>query len=501
MWLLLFVLGAITYYLARKSVAPITRTPIWIIWLVMMMPAMVWTIWYTINGEDEAIPFIWIITPLLICFILYVWLIRLGRISPSEQSKETIENSSLELQDLENLEKSTQETQNARPITATEEKSLRDCFPWGVYYLQNLDYRPQAILCRGKLRTAPEKAYKSIKNNIEQVFGDRFLILFQEGLQGKPFFALVPNPWSKGEVKQNESDAKLKRPLFALGLLLLTLLTTTVVGTIDMAGVSKELLNNDPKVLLQGLPYSLGLIAILGVHELSHYLTAVRYKVATTLPYFIPIPFFLGTFGAFIQMKAPMPHRRALFDVAVAGPLGGFLMTLPILLWGISLSEIVPMPTAENASLLNIEALDPRFSFLFAVLVKLVLGSGFVAGKALHLHPLAVAGYLGLIITALNLMPVGQLDGGHIVHAMFGQKTAMIVGQLTRIFMLVLAMIRPEFLIWAILLFLMPITAQPALNDVTELDDKRDFLGLFSLALLIIILLPVPGAVSHWLQI
>ena len=474
MWLLLIILGAITYYLAQKSVAPITRTPIWIIWLVMMMPAMVWTIWYEINGEDQPIPLIWVITPLLICFVLYVWLIRLGRIPSSDQTKPSIPDSSLKLED---VEESTQETKNVRPITATEEKSLRDCFPWGVYYLQNLDYRPQAILCRGKLRTAPEKAYKSIKKNIEQVFGDRFLILFQEGLQGKPFFALVPNPWSKGEAKPNESKADLKRPLFALGLLLLTLLTTTVVGTIDMAGVSREVLNNDPKVLLQGLPYSLGLIAILGVHELSHYLTAVRYKIATTLPYFIPIPFFLGTFGAFIQMKSPVPHRKALFDVAVAGPLGGFIVTLP-----------------------NIEALDPRFSFLFAILVKLALGSSFVAGKALHLHPLAVAAYIGLIITALNLMPVGQLDGGHIVHAMFGQRTAMIVGQLTRIFMLVLAMIRPEFLIWAILLFLMPIADQPALNDVTELDDKRDFLGLFSLTLLILILLPVPGAVSHWLQ-
>ncbi len=498
MWLLLIILGAITYYLAKKTVAPVTRTPIWVIWSVMMMPAVVWTIWYEINGEDQQMPLLWIIVPLVVCFTLYVWLIRLGRIPSSEQPKQTPQDSNSQLLD---LEKPTEETEKARPITATEEKSLRDCFPWGIYYLQNLDYRPQAILCRGKLRTAPEKAYNSIKKNIEQVFGDRFLILFQEGLQGKPFFALVPNPWSKNETNENNTEENLKRPLFALGLLFLTLLTTTLVGTIDIAGVAKEALNNDLSVLLQGLPYSLGLIAILGVHELSHYLTAVRYKIATTLPYFIPIPFFLGTFGAFIQMKSPVPHRKALFDVAVAGPLGGFLIALPLLIWGISLSELVPIPTAENASLLNIEALDPRFSFLFAILTKLVLGSSFVAGKAVHLHPLAVAGYIGLIVTALNLMPVGQLDGGHIVHAMFGQRTGIVIGQLTRIFMLLLAVNRPEFFIWAVLLWLMPIADQPALNDVTELDDLRDFIGLLSLALLILILLPVPGAVSHWLQI
>ncbi|MDJ0579541.1 site-2 protease family protein [Crocosphaera sp.] len=497
MWLLLLLLGAFTYYLAQKTVAPITRTPLWIIWLVMIMPAVVWTIWYEINGENQPMPVLWIIIPLMICFPLYVWLIQRGKIPASDQPKEKIQDSQPKLQ---HLEQPSQDTETVPPITATEEKSLRDCFPWGVYYLQNLDYRPQAILCRGKLRTAPEKAYQSIKKNIEQVFGDRFLILFQEGLQGKPFFALVPNPWAKSESEKDNNKEKLKRPLFALGLLLFTLLTTTFIGAVAIVGVAQENFNTDPSLLLKGLPYSLGLIAILGIHELSHYFTAVRYKIVTTLPYFIPIPFFLGTFGAFIQMKSPVPHRRALFDVAVAGPLGGFIVTIPILLWGISLSEIVPIPTGENASLLNVQALDPRFSFLFAVLVKLVLGSSFVAEKALHLHPLAVAGYIGLIVTALNLMPVGQLDGGHIVHAMFGQKTAIVVGQLTRIFMLVLAMMRPEFLIWAILLFLMPIMDQPALNDVTELDDIRDFVGLFSLALLIVILLPVPGAVSQWLQ-
>ena len=196
MWLLLLLLGAFTYYLAQKTVAPITRTPLWIIWLVMMMPAVVWTIWYEINGEDQQMPFLLIIIPLMICFTLYVWLIQRGKIPASDQPKEKIQDSQPKLQD---LEQPAQETETVRPITATEEKSLRDCFPWGVYYLQNLDYLPQAILCRGKLRTAPEKAYQSIKKNIEQVVGERFLILFQEGLQGKPFFALVPNHWAKAK--------------------------------------------------------------------------------------------------------------------------------------------------------------------------------------------------------------------------------------------------------------------------------------------------------------
>jgi membrane-associated protease RseP (regulator of RpoE activity) len=117
------------------------------------------------------------------------------------------------------------------------------------------------------------------------------------------------------------------------------------------------------------------------------------------------------------------------------------------------------------------------------------------------MHPLAIAGYIGLIITALNLLPVGQLDGGHIVHAMYGQRTAIVIGQITRILVFLLALSRSDLLLWAILLFFFPLVDQPALNDVSELDNGRDILGLLALGLLIIILLPVPTAVAHWLNI
>ena len=380
-----------------------------------------------------------------------------------------------------------------RPITTSEESALRNCFPWGVYYLQQIDYYPQAILCRGKLRSVPDEAYQTIKKNVEQLFGDRFLVLFQESFQGQPFFALVPNPSAKSQ-KRSPTEA-LTKPGLALSLLLITLLTTTAIGA-EISGIKVDQLQADPQLLLRGLPYSLGIISILGIHELSHYFTAVYYKIRTTLPYFIPIPFFLGTFGAFIQIREPFPNRKALFDVAIAGPVGGLLVTLPLLLWGLSLSEVVAI--SPKSSLLNFEALDPRFSFLFAVLGKLALGDRLVPGMAIDLHPLAVAGYIGLIVTALNLMPVGQLDGGHIVHAMFGQRAAVIIGQVTRLLMFLLAMVRPDFLLWAILLLFMPIVDQPALNDVTELDNWRDISGLLSLVLLLGILLPLPGAIAQW---
>ncbi len=489
MWLLLGILGGFTYFMVKRSVAKITTTPIWLIWLVLMTPALIWTGWTLIYGQDTPMPAFLLIGPFVICPFLYWWLVQKGRVTPQERPPSPPETANLVLENIDNPAPKS----DLKPITAEEEKSLRDCFPWGVYYLQNIDYRPQAILCRGKLRAVPEEAYQVIKNNVEKVFGDRFLLLFQESFQGQPFFALVANPWQqKTETIETE---KVTRPFLALGLLLLTILTTTVVGA-GLSGITTQQLENNSSLLLQGLPYSLGLIAILGLHEFSHYFTAVKYKIKTTLPYFIPFPFFLGTFGAFIQMRSPVPTRKALFDVAVAGPLGGIIIAIPLLFWGLSLSEIVPL--TNQSSLLTFQSLNPQFSFFLSIVAKLALGSNLIAGKAIHLHPLAVAGYVGIIVTALNLMPVGQLDGGHIVHAMYGQKTAVIIGQLTRLFMFILALVQPDFLLWAIILLLMPVSDQPALNDVTELDNKRDLLGLFSLALLLSILLPLPEAVARW---
>jgi membrane-associated protease RseP (regulator of RpoE activity) len=486
--LLLILLGLTSYLLFEKSLSKITRTPIWLLWLVMMIPALIWTWADVFLGRSLSLP---VMTGLfLVCMIVYLWLIDLGKLQQIE-GKETKTDTSSD----SDSQKETQEVLALRPISTTEENALRNCFPWGIYYLEHIDYRPQAILCRGKLRAVPDVAYQTIKKNIEQIFGDRFVILFQEGFQGQTFFALVPNPWAKGQ-NQTESEP-LKKPGLALSLLLITLLTTTVMGSY-FSGVTAEQMQSNPALLLQGLPYSLALMLILGVHELSHYFAAVYYQIRTTLPYFIPEPFLLlGTIGAFVQMRSPVPNRRALFDVAIAGPIGGLIFTFPSLIWGLYLSKVVPI--SDNPSILNFDALNPRFSFLFSLLSKLTLGSDLVGKVAIDLHPLAIAGYLGLIVTAINLIPIGQLDGGHIVHAMFGQTTAVFVGQITRILVLFLAFTQPNFMVLAIILFFMPVVDQPALNDVTELNNGRDFLGLASLALLVMILLPLPPIVAEWM--
>jgi membrane-associated protease RseP (regulator of RpoE activity) len=484
-WLLL--LGIFTYFVVQRSVAGITRTPTWLLWVVMMTPAFSLVIWSLIQGGEEPEPFPagLLVALFVLCPLCYWLLIQWGR-SPADKS--AAKNAAEAQTPNPSTEKSV-----LRPIDKAEEATLQHCFPWSIYYLQNIEYRPQALICRGQLRAAPTEAYNTIRSNVEANFGDRFLVLFQEGLNGKPFFALVPNPQTQKQKQKPSaltSPQKDTRPAVAIGLILTTLFTTTGIGAY-IAGVSEEALRADPRLFFQGLPYGLSLMVILGVHELGHYLMARRYRIRATLPYFIPIPFFLGTFGAFIQLRSPVPNRRALFDVGIAGPLAGLVMTLPLLLWGLVHSEVVPMP--EDASLLSFEAVDPQASIALLLLSKLALGSQLTLESAVNLHPVAVAGCLGLVVTALNLMPVGQLDGGHIVHAMYGQRTGAIIGQVARFLVLGLVLIHPELLIWAILLFFIPAVDEPALNDVSELDNRRDVWGLVSLTLLILIVLPAPN--------
>jgi membrane-associated protease RseP (regulator of RpoE activity) len=495
-WLLLILLGLITYFIVKRSVVSITKTPVWILWLVMMTPALVWSGWSLVNGEDTPIPPALVLGPFVVCPLLYWMLIQWGRRDYSPPVPKATDETTLQTSATIESVPETAEESKLRPITKQEETELRNCFPWGVYYLQNVEYRPQAVLCRGRLRTNPEAAYQTVRGNIEAEFGDRFFVIFQESLSGKPFFALVPNP--QAQTTEERKTEPVTRPALALGLLLITIFTTTVIGA-EIAGVSVKQIESDPTTLLQGLPYALALMAILSVHELGHYLAAIRYKIRTTLPYFIPVPFFLGTFGAFIQMRSPVPNRKALFDIGIAGPLAGFIMTLPLLIWGLAHSRVVPL--SDTSGLLNFESLNPRVSLLLSLLSKGALGSQLTSETAIHLHPVAVAGYIGLVVTALNLMPVGQLDGGHIVHAMFGQRTGATIGQITRLLVLVLALQERDLLLWAIILLFMPVADEPALNDVSELDNWRDFWGLLALIILVSIVLPPPATITGLLNI
>ena len=277
------------------------------------------------------------------------------------------------------------------------------------------------------------------------------------------------------------------RPKWAWhGLLFLaTLATTTWAGALH-AGVN---LLNQPGRFAVGLPYSLGLLLILGAHELGHYFTAKAHGIRVTPPFFIPVPFALGTFGAFIRIKSLTPDRRALFDVAVAGPLAGMVFAIPALLIGLRYSQVIPAGATGHG-------VEIGSSALLACLARFSLGSSAFVGNHLLLHPLAFAGWLGLIVTALNLLPIGQLDGGHISHALFGSRHAHAISAIALAALFVLALfVWPGLMFWAIIVFFIAGTRDaPAADDVTPIGWPRRLLGYFSLLLLLLIILPVPHA-------
>jgi membrane-associated protease RseP (regulator of RpoE activity) len=395
-----------------------------------------------------------------------------------------------------------------RPIDTTEEAALRTCFPWNVFFLEKIEYRPQAVLCRGKLRTDADAAYSTIKQNIQALFGDRFYILFQYSLStGKPFFAVVPQT---PPVNESQSRRWLDY-IAALSLLLLTIVSTTVSGAALVAAtgsgsIQAKLTGDVGSILKAGLPYALSIVSILGIRDLGRYFIARFYQIDSSLPYFIPLPL-IGTYGCLVQLRSPIPNRKAVFDLGFVASSLGLTIAIPILIWGLAHSTIVPIDL--KATLFSFHTFNPRFSLLLSILTKLALGSSFVADKAIDLHNVAVAAYMSLLIVTVNLMPLRRFDGGYIVHAMFGQKPSAIISQLSKFILLILGFIRykssgfvnTDLLFLAIAISLVPAIDEPALNDVSELNLWRDGLGIFMLTILVLILLPVPGILMPLLDI
>jgi membrane-associated protease RseP (regulator of RpoE activity) len=212
-----------------------------------------------------------------------------------------------------------------------------------------------------------------------------------------------------------------------------------------------------------------------------------------TLPYFIPVPVSLGTFGAFVGLKSRAQNQKTLFDVAVAGPLAGLVVAVPMLWWGLQSSVVVKGD--QGGDLFRLIGVDVGSSLMLAIMSKLAMGSALLEGHRLIFHPLALAGWLGMVITAINLLPVGRLDGGYISHTLLGPKRAnalSIAGLMVVFFMAFF--VSSEILMWAFVIFFVASTRDLVpVNDLTEVGPGRMVLGYLTWALLLLILLPLPG--------
>ena len=236
--------------------------------------------------------------------------------------------------------------------------------------------------------------------------------------------------------------------------------------------------------MMGGFAYSASLLTILGAHEFGHYFAARYYRVDATLPYFIPFPSLFGTLGAVIRMSPRIPDRRALFDIAAAGPLAGLVVAIPVSLLGIALSERM-VPDAEQSV---ITLGDP---LLFQAMEWMFFGAR-TEGMDLLLHPIGFAGWVGLFVTALNLLPVGQLDGGHISYALFGRRAKLFAG-LAFAALLALTLTKGyHYMLILIVLWFMGLRHGPTINDAYEIGPQRRGLGLLLAAVFITCFSPVP---------
>jgi len=264
-------------------------------------------------------------------------------------------------------------------------------------------------------------------------------------------------------------------------LFFITFLTTTAAGAFQ-AGHNPF---SSFFAFCKGLPFSFTLMFILLSHELGHYFASKYHKVEVTPPYFIPAPSLIGTFGAFIKIKSPMPDNKVLFDVGVAGPLTGIIVSLPILIYGLSHSHLMVISAPVKGLVLG-------DCLLFKFLTWLIWGN---LKENIHivLHPTAFAGWLGLFVTALNLMPVGQLDGGHISYALFGENKHAI---LSRVIVFLLGLIGVfiwhGWLFWGGLLLLLGLRHPMPIDPFSQLDKKRKILGYLAFFIFFLCFTPMP---------
>jgi membrane-associated protease RseP (regulator of RpoE activity) len=266
-------------------------------------------------------------------------------------------------------------------------------------------------------------------------------------------------------------------------LLLATVVTTVIAGALQQGVNPLE----TPELLSKGIPFSFTLLLILGAHEMGHYLVSRRHHLDVTLPYFIPappIPFIIGTFGAFIRIRSPIRDKRALLDVGCSGPLIGVLVSIPVILIGLKLSTVTVIGGGGETVTLG----EP---LLFKLLSWLALGP-MTPEQNVILHPVAFAGWIGLLVTALNLLPVGQLDGGHVAYALFPEYHRYISLGVLGLLVVCGVWFWQGWLMWAVLLAFLGWRHPPPYQFWVPLDRRRRVLGIITIVVFVLTFSPAP---------
>lgn len=375
-----------------------------------------------------------------------------------------------------------------------------------VFHIDDITYGgdrdPYVLRYRGKVIGDSEKAYDYLAERLRPY---RLTPLFRKG-EGMHIVLLV-----RGVI-----DPKPSNPWVNLAMFILTLFSVLYAGAFaaqEEARSLGELFLNPLFHLQDGVPFALSLLAILLAHEFGHYLAGRSHRTHVTLPYFLPFPISpFGTLGAFIQLKEPPKNKRILLDIGIAGPLSGLLVAIPILLLGLSLSHLEPLRVPAGAGL----QLEGN-SILYLLSKYLVFGellpspSSYgnlspltywvryyftgqpipIGGLDVMIHPVAFAGWAGLLVTALNLIPAGQLDGGHLLYGLFGSKARsmlpFIIGAL-----ILLGFVWSGWWLWVFIVMMLGRAHAEPLDQITQLDTRRKAVAVLGLIVFLLVFTPVP---------
>ncbi|MDJ0531443.1 MAG: site-2 protease family protein [Xenococcaceae cyanobacterium MO_207.B15] len=370
------------------------------------------------------------------------------------------------------------------PIPEEDLTKIKDIFTIDTFFAtETISYQEGAIF-KGNLRSEPDKAHASLTQKLEAQLGTKYRLFLVESPEEKPVVVVLPST-------NDPQTTTLAQKNLALVLAIATLVTSLEASGL-LLGFD---LFSDFSRYQEAIPLSLGIWGILIAHEIGHWVVAKRYNIRLSLPFFIPT-WQIGSFGAITRFESLLPHRTALFDISLAGVAVGGIISLLLLVVGMILSH--------PGSYFQLPTEFFQASVLVGTLAKVIFGSA-LQQTLVDVHPLVVVGWLGLVITALNLLPAGQLDGGRIVHAIYGRKIARRTTIGTLIILGIVALANPANpipLYWAVLILVLQRDLErPALNELTEPDDTRAAWGLLALFLMLATLIPLSPSLAGRLGI
>ncbi|OKH17374.1 site-2 protease family protein [[Limnothrix rosea] IAM M-220] len=370
------------------------------------------------------------------------------------------------------------------PIDPEDLQAIKGIFGIDTFFsTESIPYQDGAIF-KGNLRGDPEKTHERLTQSLGDRLGDKYRLFLVEDPEGKPVVIVLPStndPKTTTLIQKN---------------LALVLLVATLATTLEALGILQGFdLSSNLSRYKEVLPLSLGLWAILGAHELAHWVISEKYNVKLSIPFFLP-NWQIGAFGSITRFESLLPTRNALFDIAIAGPIAGGALSLVMLITGLVLSQ--------PNSLFQIPSQFFGGSILVGSLAKLFMGDA-IQAAVVAIHPLTILGWLGLVITALNLMPAGRLDGGRVIQAIYGRKTARRTTLATLIILGIVALFNPSNpipLYWALIIaFIQRDAERPSLNELIEPDDNRALLGLAALLFMLVTLIPLSPSLAGQLGI